>query len=153
MFIDSNKLRINIYAPYESEDGTRYVDLTDPVIREKIGVTEIPDPECKNEKYYYVQEIPESPYVTNTPKDFEMCKLVQLQEINTSAYTILVPSDWMVVKELETGTPVATTWKTWRQSIRDTASQAIVLINACTNIDELAELVPIQWPNDPDHNT
>lgn len=73
MFIKDNK-RINIYAPHESANGTRYGNLTDPAVRAAVGVVEMPDPqppEDYSEDTYYRNEQDEAPYVVFTRKSDE----------------------------------------------------------------------------------
>lgn len=73
MFIKDNK-RINIYAPFESQSGTRYGNLTDPYVRSLLGVVEIPDPqppEDYSEETYYRTEQDDAPYVVFTRKSDE----------------------------------------------------------------------------------
>lgn len=67
MFVLDGK-RINIDAPYEDAEGNRYGNLRDPAVRAQVGVVEMVDPERKDERFYFVQEIDEAPYVINTPK-------------------------------------------------------------------------------------
>src|SRR5690606_15457534 len=71
MYIRNGK-RINIYAPYVDEEGTKYVDLRSPELRAKFGIQEIPDPKRESAETHYVQEIDEAPYIINTPKPPEM---------------------------------------------------------------------------------
>lgn len=75
MFINSaTQRRINIYAPFTTEDGTRYGNLTSWAVREQIGVVEIPDPqppEDYSEETYYRTEQDDAPYVVFTRKSDE----------------------------------------------------------------------------------
>lgn len=72
MFIDSKtQRRLNIFAPFESEDGTRYGNLTDPAVRAAVGVVEIPDPVAPDDysdATYYRTEQDDAPYVVYTRK-------------------------------------------------------------------------------------
>jgi hypothetical protein len=78
MFIDTNKRRINIYAPFsaETEDGVvNGIDLTNPENREQYGVVEIPDPlppADYSDELYFRTEQDDAPYVVFTPKPDEM---------------------------------------------------------------------------------
>jgi hypothetical protein len=87
---------------------------------------------------------------TATPKDITQLKLQMITQVNQTAYAILLPSDWMVVKAVETGGTVAPEWNTWRQTIRTQAADAATVINACTTVDQLAALPSIQWTPNPD---
>jgi hypothetical protein len=66
-----------------------------------------------------------------------------------SAYSILQPSDWRVVKGYETKSLIPPDWDTWRQTIRSQCDAQIQAITACTTVDELAALPPVEWAHDP----
>jgi hypothetical protein len=87
---------------------------------------------------------------TATPKDITQLKQQMTTQVNQTAYTILLPTDWMVVKAVETGGTVAPDWNTWRQTIRTQAADAVAVIEACTTVDQLAALPSVQWAPDPD---
>lgn len=105
-----------------------------------------------NPVYYWTGETLDQATLTytGTAKDLADVKKQSVASVNQTAYTLLFPSDWMVVKAFETSTPIATDWNTWRASIRTTAAEAVTAINACTNVDEVAALVVV-WPNDPNY--
>lgn len=79
MFI-LNEKRINIYAPYTSAEGVTYANLTDPAIRNQLGVVEISDPaqpEDYSESTYYRTEQDDAPYVVYTRKsDVQIAEVV-----------------------------------------------------------------------------
>jgi hypothetical protein len=75
----------------------------------------------------------------------------QVTATNNTAYTILQPSDWMVVRAIETSTTVDPAWNAWRQEIRDQAAAQVAKITACTDVAELAALPPVAWANDPNY--
>jgi antitoxin component HigA of HigAB toxin-antitoxin module len=79
-----NDQKINIHAPFQDVDGTRYGDLTNPADRAKVGVIEIADPERKDDRFYFVQELNEDPWVINTPKPIAMIRDYLLGLINAT---------------------------------------------------------------------
>jgi hypothetical protein len=86
MFIDSNAVRCNIYAPYEY-NGVRYANLTDPAVRNQVGVSEIPDPAPPvdySEDTYYRTEQDTAPYVIYTPKSPEQIMAAMVQKYETA---------------------------------------------------------------------
>jgi hypothetical protein len=87
---------------------------------------------------------------TATPKDIVQLKANMTSQVNSQAYSILLSTDWMVVKAIETGGTVAPDWNTWRQTIRTEAADAVAVIEACTTVDELAALPSVPWTPDPD---
>jgi hypothetical protein len=109
--------------------------------------------EPANTYYYTVTEIVNGAQITyvNTPKDLFECQMRAVNATNATAYSILLPTDWMVVKAVETGGTVAPAWNTWRQTIRTQASDYVAVISACTTVAQLAALPPVQWAHDPDY--
>jgi len=64
------------------------------------------------------------------------------------AQTLLAPSDWRVVKELEVNSSFAaaktafpTTWQTYRAAVRTSCNTRQTEIDACSTVDELKELL------------
>ena len=64
------------------------------------------------------------------------------------ASTLLAPSDWRVVKELEVNSSFAaaktafpTSWQTYRAAVRTSCNTRQTEIDACTTVDELKELL------------
>lgn len=70
MFIDSTTgKRVNIYAPYVSNQGVRFSDLTNPQVRLELNIVEQAEPEPPqdyNEWDYFRTEIDDAPYVVYT---------------------------------------------------------------------------------------
>jgi hypothetical protein len=125
----------------------------------QLGIVDVVYGPQANQQYYWVSESqPVYNAQTNTvninytatPKDLDQLKVQQAAQINQTAYTILLPTDWMVVKAIETQGTVDPDWNTWRQSIRTTADTARAAVEACTTVDELAALPSIQWPPSPE---
>ena len=130
-----------------------------PEQKAQLGIVDVIYGPQANQQYYWVSQ--NQPVYnaqanvvditfTATPKDLDQLKTQQTSQINQTAYTILLPSDWMVVKAIETQGTVALDWNTWRQSIRTTADMSRAAVEACATVDELAALPVIQWPLSPD---
>ena len=129
-----------------------WLNLSTPEEKAELGLEEvvvIGSP--ANQTYYWVSENLEGATLTyiNTPKDLDQCKDLAVTQTNAAAYSILLPSDWMVVKSTETGWTVPAEWTTYREAVRTTAADAKTSILAATDVDELAALV-ITWPVSPD---
>ena len=130
-----------------------WLNLSTPQEKAEIGLEEvIATNSPANQQYYWVSQELNGATLTyiNNPKDLDTCKTNAVSQLRTTAYTMLLPTDWMVVKSVETSTPIPTDWNTWRASIRTTCENAITAVNACTNVDELAQLT-VTWPNDPNY--
>lgn len=143
-------------------DGIQYpanwCNLASPPEKAAMGMVDVVYDPRPSDKYYWVSENP--PQVTQdtvsvsytaTPKDLESLKASETSSVNTTANTLLSPSDWRVVKAMETGGVLSASWSTWRQAVRDQANASIALIEACTTVEELEALPAIQWPNDPSY--
>ena len=141
-------------------DGVQYpanwCNLSTPEEKAAIGMVDVVYGAYPNDQYYWVTQ--DAPVYqdgvvvinyTSTPKDIEPLKTNMVNQINQTAWTILQPTDWMVVKAMETGGVVAPAWNTWRQQIRDQAATGVAVVTACTTVDELAALPSIQWAHDP----
>lgn len=129
-----------------------WLNLSTPEEKAELGLEEvITVGSPKSDKYYWVSETLEGATltITNTPKDLDQCKALAVSGINAIAYSLLLPSDWMVVKASETGTPVAPEWTTYRGEVRFTANESRADVEDCADVDELAALV-ITWPISPD---
>ena len=139
-------------------DGVQYpanwLNLSTPEEKLAIGLEEvIATNQPANQQFYWVSETLNQAQLTyiNTPKDFTPCQEQLVSQTKQTAYTILFPTDWMVVKAFEVGTPIPENWNTWRETIRIQAKEYVAQINLCTTVEELAALPPVEWANDPNY--
>ena len=134
-------------VPFEA-NGTLYpanwLRLASPAERAAIGITEQPDPPSYDQRFYWGY----TASGTLIPKDHTQLVSQWTDTTRHTANTLLTPTDWMVVKAVETGGTVAPDWNTWRQTIRTQAADAVAVIEACTTVDQLAALpsVPRAFP-------
>lgn len=148
----------------------QWLNQATPEQKAAVGLVEVIATDSPaDSRFYWVSEQLNGAELTyvNTPKQLDdseepdesgkLVKTVGLKttwtaQINQTAYSLLFPSDWMVVKAGETGEPVAEDWKAYRAAVRATANLARDGIAACTTVDELANLVTtIGWPHDPNY--
>jgi len=116
-------------------DGNQYaanwLNLSTPEEKSAIGLEEvIATNSPKSDIYYWVSSTLDKATITytNTPKDLTEVKANAVSQVNATAYSILLPSDWMAVMASETGTPA---------------------INAATDVDGVASAVNVTWSLDP----
>jgi len=64
----------------------------------------------------------------------------KLATVDSQAYGLLQPNDWMVVKATETSGTVASDWTTYRAGVRTAANSMKTKINAVSTVDALAAL-------------
>jgi hypothetical protein len=131
-----------------------YLNLSTPEEKTALGLEEVVATNTPaNDTYYWVSQTLNGPTLTyiNTPKDLTTVKSNAIAQVNQTAYTTLLPNDWMVVKAVETSTTVAPAWNTWRQSIRTTATTAVSSIEGATSVDGIATIMSsIVWDKNPD---
>lgn len=142
------------------EYPANWCNLSTPEEKAAIGMVDVVYGTQANDQYYWVsQDAPVYNAQTNQvdinftaiPKDLTGVKTNAINQINSTAYSILLPTDWMVVKAVETSTTVSPAWNSWRQSIRTTASSAVSSVAGATNVDEVAAVMSnINWPKSPD---
>jgi hypothetical protein len=135
-----------------------WCNLSSPEEKAAIGMVDVVYGQYPNDQYYWVSQdapvyngtVVEINY-TATPKDLFECQMQAVNAVQAQAYSILLPSDWRVVKGYETKSVIPPTWNTWRQDIRTQCDAQIIAINGCTTVDQLAALPPVVWENDPNY--
>ena len=107
-----------------------------------------------DQTYYWVSETLNGAELTytNTPKDLDTVKENAISQVNNTAYSLLLPSDWMVVKAVETQGTVPTDWNTYRADVRFTANTTKDALAVATTVDELANIIAnMKWPHNPNY--
>lgn len=143
-------------TPFEI-NGIQYpqnwLNLSTPEEKAELGLEEVvATNQPQNQTYYWVSETLNGASLTytNTPKDLLSVKTTALDQINSTAYSILLPTDWMVVKAFETSTPINPAWNSWRQSIRTTALNATNGVEGAVDVAGVETVMTsIVWPKDP----
>lgn len=135
-----------------------WCNLSTPEDKAAIGMVDVVYGPQANQIYYWVSE--DAPVYdaqanvvninfTSTPKDLDQTKASCVSQINATAYSILLPSDWRVVKATETSTPIDPTWNAYRQSVRSTADAARTAVTAAADMPAIEAAMQITWPTSP----
>jgi hypothetical protein len=139
-------------------DGTAYpqnwLNLTTPEEKAALGLQEVTNANApEDDRFYWVSSALNGAVrtYTNTPKDLAALKTQWVTIINANAYSLLLPSDWMIVKATETGTPAPTDWLAYRAAVRTAAGHAITAINAAADVPALQAAIVVEWPHDPNY--
>ena len=116
--------------------------------KEAIGITEVPDPPTWDQRFYWGYDA-EGQLI---PKDHAQLVEQWTQQTRTTAGTLLVPTDWVVIREADNGDPVNPALRTLREEIRLACGVKIEAIEATTTTPELAAYItgaeyPV-WPSD-----
>ena len=137
----------NVYA-------ANWCNLSTPEEKIAMGLEEvISENNPEDDRFYWVSDKVEGVVrtYTNTPKDLAQLKTQWAIQVNQTAYTMLLPSDWMVVKAIEMQSRVPAAWTTYRAAVRAAAATRILAIEATTTIPELQEAIKFDWPQDPNY--
>lgn len=133
----------------------QWLNQSTPEQKAAIGLVEVVATNSPaNQTYYWVSETLNGAELTytNTPKDLDNLKEQMIAQTNSTAYSLLFPSDWMVVKAVETQGAVDPDWNTYRAAVRSTADQTKTAIAATTTVEELETVMTnVAWPNDPNY--
>ena len=139
-------------------DGTGYPAdwLNHASVQDKktLGLVEVTyEGTREDDRFYWVTENRNGAVIsyTNSPKDLDALKKQWLASTNQAAYSILVQSDWMVVKAMETSTTVPADWSTYRAAVRSAAQAAVAAINAAADVPALQAAIQVTWPHDPNY--
>lgn len=129
-----------IDTPFTTQDGTQYPAnwLRHASAQEKaaIGITEVADPVPYDDRFYWGP---------GNPKDFAQVKAMMNQRIRDAATSLLAPTDYKMIRKVETGDAVDPVTLTNRAAIRSAFAVNAAAIEACTTVDQLAAL-QLTWP-------
>lgn len=110
--------------------------------KQAIGITEVPDPERYDDRFYWNFGL---------PKDLDDLKKSWDQQVSNMAYTMLLPSDWMVVRKSETGVDIPADWVAYRAAVRAKAAEHKAALAAASDIGAfIAAATSLDWPKSPD---
>ena len=135
---------------------SNWCNLSSPEEKAAIGMVDVVYGAQPSDQYYWISQ--DAPVYTGTvveinytatPKDLTQLKTQCVDAINAQAYSILFPSDWMVVKAFETGGTMDSARSAWRQTIRGQARYQVAAVNACATVAELAALSAVDWASEP----
>ena len=63
------------------------------------------------------------------------------QQVDQQVFSLLAPSDYKVIRQVEGGKPMDATWKAWRAQVRAVATTIKADIDACATLEELKDVV------------
>jgi hypothetical protein len=141
-------------SPFTTADGTQYpanwLRLASPEERAAIGITEVPDPPAYDQRFYWGYDSDGA----LIPKDHAQLVEQWTQQTRTTAGTLLVPTDWMVIREADNGTAMDADTKALRQEVRLATGTKITAIEATADTEALAAYITSseygQWPPYPE---
>ena len=127
-----------------------WLQLSTPADRKALGILELAEPPAPPDQRFYWGWDSDGNAI---PKDHAQLVELWSQQTRTTAGTLLTPTDWMVVREMDNGTPMSDAYRDWRQAVRGASEAKVAAIAATTTTDELAAYITGAdyhvWPRDP----
>ena len=135
-------------TPFTDAKGTKYpanwLRLSTLEEKEAIGITEVPDPEPYDQRFYWGPGL---------PKDHAQLVEQWTAQTRTTANSLLSPTDWIIIREVDNGKAADPVLKTWREEIRLAAGSKVYEIGQTADTDALAAYITgadyPAWPVDP----
>jgi len=148
MFLHNGQ-RLNIDQPFTIEDTNyppNWLRESTPEMREALGIVEITWGPRPDDRFYWVQENMDGTYTTS-PKDLTQLKATFTAQVDQIAYSLLFPTDWMIVRKAETNVAVPDATTTYRAAVRADALANRAAISNATTVEELITVVSsFTWP-------
>jgi hypothetical protein len=140
-------------TPFTDAKGNRYpanwLRLSTAEEKEAIGITEVPDPEPYDQRFYWGYDA-EGHLI---PKDHAQLVEQWTAQTRTTANSLLSPTDWIIIREVDNGKAADPVLKTWREEIRLAAGSKVYEIGQTIGTDALAAYITgadyPAWPVDP----
>ena len=157
-YCTQNQQYVQEGTPFEI-NGVQYpanwLNLSTPEEKTAIGLEEVIATNSReDDRYYWVSETLNGAQLTyiNTPKDLTALKASAISSIDSQAYSLLVPTDYMDSRKANDSAYVPpAAWITWRASIRTQAATAKTAITASTDIPSLITASTVAWSHDPNY--
>lgn len=110
-----------------------------------IGITEVSEPSRPDDRFYYI-----SMQGDPVAKDLDVLKNTFKQQINRDAYTILLNTDWYVIRKQEANIAIPESIASHRANVRFAIEYNKMSIESANTLDELIVVVnniPSSWPH------
>ena len=144
--LNGNPLQLD--GPFTHDDiqyPANWLRMASQYDRAAIGITEQADPVRPDDRFYWVDN-----NNNGTPKDLDGLKTQWTKQVDQIAYSLLVQTDWMVVRKAETAVDVPAATLTYRAAVRADANTNRSAVNAAADVEALiAAIAAFVWPVDP----
>lgn len=136
--LDGKPLAID--TPF-THNGVQYpanwLRLTTLAEKVAIGITEVADPVPFDDRFFWS---------ANHPKDEAVVKEMLIGQMKQTAYSMLAPTDYKLVRKVETGEDVDQTTLDYRAAVRSAYNTNVAAINAAVSTAEMATM-QFTWPS------
>jgi hypothetical protein len=126
-----------------------WLRLATPEEREAIGITEVPDPAPYDQRFYWGYDADGN----LIPKDHTQLVEQWTEQTRYIANNLLVPTDWIIIREADNGKTADPVLRTWREEIRLACGSKVYEIQQTIDTAALAAYITgpdyTTWPVDP----
>jgi len=132
-----------------------WLRLASPEERADAGITEELDPPGWDQRFYWGYDASGA----LIPKDHGQLVEQWSAQTRQTANSLLNASDWLVIREKDNGALVPIDWKVYRENVRLTCGNRVVMIKGTATTDELAAVITqdfggiFPWPRDPEQSS
>jgi hypothetical protein len=116
---------------------SNWVRLSTDKQRKDIGITEVPDAPTWDQRFYWGYD----EHGDLIPKDHTQLVEQWVGQTRTTAGTLLMPTDWQVIRQSDNGVEMSASVKELREEIRLAAGAKNAAITATTDTAELAAYI------------
>jgi len=153
LLLDGKQLRPG--RPF-THNGIQYpanwLRLTSWAEKEAIGITEVPDPAPVDTRFYWDTDIPKQLEDTTDAASGITTTGLKTQwkaQQDQTAYSLLAPTDWYVVRKSETDEAIPVGITSFRGEVRTVCEGRKVAIDGATDVPSLVGIVTfygLDWP-------
>jgi len=153
LLLDGKQLRPG--RPF-THNGIQYpanwLRLTSWAEKEAIGITEVPDPAPVDTRFYWDTDIPKQLEDTTDVASGITTTGLKTQwkaQQDQTAYTLLAPTDWYIVRKTETDEAIPVGITSFRGEVRTVCEGRKVAIDGATDVPSLVGIVTfygLDWP-------
>lgn len=135
--LDGKPLAVD--TPFTANDiqyPANWLRLASAEEKASIGITEVPDPQPYDDRFYWGPGI---------PKDLGQLKSTLISQVKSTAGSLLSKSDWKITRMIETSIPVDEDTLAYRTAVREKSNELEATINAASSVPAL-EAIEFSWP-------
>jgi hypothetical protein len=140
--LNGNPLMLDVpFTHDEIQYPANWLRLASPEDKAAIGITEAAEPERYDDRFYWG---------VGNPKDLGGLKTQWTKQVDQIAYSLLVQTDWMIVRKAEANVDVPAATATYRAAVRADANTNRAAVTAAADVEALiAAIAAFVWPIDP----
>lgn len=145
--LDGQILQLDV--PFTHNDiqyPANWLRLSSKEEKDALGIEEIEVQTRPDDRFYFVSDNGNGTY-SSVPKNIDDLKNTLISQVKQTAQSILLQTDWMVVKSIETETPLKSSVKIFRDLVRKTSNDLETSINSSETIEELQQVKISDWPS------